>query len=230
MNCSTIAQVLSVERLSTTQHLMRHDGLASGVQQTVADAFGFVPRWDDDRNVEHNINNRKRVYAAGVSELQTPRYNGSHERTRAKHKQHRHVESGAAEAGQTRTARIVSTLVLCFPRQGDSTSHRNGSAAPAAVCGPRRHRIHVLLALVGATSLSGVRHHLISRCSGATAVEPLVVALVAHGWKRGVASRRQSGGRGPVVVGVLLTLFRQYVRTADDCHGPRFAGNVWADS
>ena len=40
----------------------------------------------------------------------------------------------------------------------------------------------------------------------ALAVEPLVVALVAHGWKRGVASAVSLVGVA-VVVGVLLTLF-----------------------
>ena len=42
----------------------------------------------------------------------------------------------------------------------------------------------------------------------ALAVEPLVVALVAHGWKRAAHA------------------IWQHVRTADDCHGPRFAGHV----
>lgn len=74
----------------------------------------------------------------------------------------------------------------------------------AAVCGPCRHRIHVLLALVG-RHLYLVLDIIISLFL-ALAVEPLVVALVAHGWKRGVASAVSLVGVA-VVVGVLLTLF-----------------------
>ena len=111
--------------------------------------------------------------------------------------------TGAAEAGADPDDENRIDFGTLFPAKGDSRS--TGMVRPrAAVCGPRRHRIHVLLALVGRHLLSGARHHhLAVPGAGRRTVGG---GAGAHGWKRGVASAVSLVGVA-VVVGVLLTLF-----------------------
>ena len=93
----------------------------------------------------------------------------------------------------------------------------------AAVCGPCRHRIHVLLALVGRHLLSSARHHhLAVPGAGRRTVGGGAGGSWLEAW-RGFS--RQLGGRGRGR-GCAAHAIWQHVRTADDCHGPRFAGHV----
>ena len=204
------------------QHLMRHDGLTGGVQQAVADAFGFVPRWDDDRTLSITSTVEKRVYAAGVSELQTPRYQwgAMSERVRNVNSTDT-LRTGAAEAGADPDDENRIDFGTLFPAKGDPVGHRNGSAARCCMW-PR-----VIVFMFCWRSWGDISYlvlDIIISLFLALAVEPLVVALVAHGWKRGVASAVS-------LVGVAWSwcaahAIWQHVRTADDCHGPRFAGHV----
>ena len=187
------------------QHLMRHDGPTGGVQQAVADAFGFVPRWDDDRNVEHNINNRK----AGVRRRRIRASNPSLQ-WGAMSERVRNVNStdtlrtGAAEAGADPDDENRIDFGTLFPAKGDSRR-------PPEWFG--RALLYVALAVIvfmfcwrSWGDISYLVLDIIISLFLALAVEPLVVALVAHGWKRGVASVVSLVGVA-VVVGVLLTLF-----------------------
>lgn len=174
---------------------MRHDGLASGVQQTVADAFGFVPRWDDDRNVEHNINNRK----AGVRRRRIRASNPSLQ-WGAMSERVRNVNStdtsrsGAAEAGADPDDENRIDFGTLFPAKGDSRRPPEWFGRALLYVALARHRIHVLLALVGRHLLSGVRHHHLAvpgagrRTAGGGAGGSWLEA-----WR---GFRRQSGGRG----------------------------------
>ena len=76
MNCSTTAQVLSVERLSTTSTScgMMVWRVAFSRQSRMRSASFHAGMMIETLSITSTI--EKRVYAAGVSELQTPRYNG----------------------------------------------------------------------------------------------------------------------------------------------------------
>ena len=133
-------------------------------------------------------------------------------------KQHRHVEN-RCRRGQGRPGRRESyRLWYCVPAKGRFPQTPPEWFGRAAVCGPRRHRIHVLLALVG-RHLYLVLDIIISLFL-ALAVEPLVVALVAL-MAGSVAWLPPSSFVG---VAVVVGCCSRYLATCSYsrwCHGPR---------
>ncbi len=128
---------------------------------------------------------------------------GSHERTRAKRKRQEdgNVRTVAGADPDDENRIDFGTL---FPAKGDSRR-------PPEWFG--RALLYVALAVIvfmfcwrSWGDISYLVLDIIISLFLALAVEPLVVALVAHGWKRGVASAVSLVGVA-VVVGVLLTLF-----------------------
>lgn len=112
--------------------------------------------------------------------------------------------SGAAEAGADPDDENRIDFGTLFPAKGDSRR-------PPEWFG--RALLYVALAVIvfmfcwrSWGDISYLVFDIIISLFLALAVEPLVVALVAHGWKRGVASAVSLVGVA-VVVGVLLTLF-----------------------
>lgn len=112
--------------------------------------------------------------------------------------------SGAAEAGADPGDENRIDFGTLFPAKGDSRR-------PPEWFG--RALLYVALAVIvfmfcwrSWGDISYLVFDIIISLFLALAVEPLVVALVAHGWKRGVASAVSLVGVA-VVVGVLLTLF-----------------------
>ena len=112
--------------------------------------------------------------------------------------------SGAAEAGADPDDENRIDFGTLFPAKGDSRR-------PPEWFG--RALLYVALAVIvfmfcwrSWGDISYLVLDIIISLFLALAVEPLVVALVAHGWKRGVASAVSLVGVA-VVVGVLLTLF-----------------------
>lgn len=112
--------------------------------------------------------------------------------------------TGAAEAGTDPGDENRIDFGTLFPAKGDSRR-------PPEWFG--RALLYVALAIIvfmfcwrSWGDISYLVFDIIISLFLALAVEPLVVALVAHGWKRGVASAVSLVGVA-VVVGVLLTLF-----------------------
>ena len=112
--------------------------------------------------------------------------------------------TGAAEAGADPDDENRIDFGTLFPAKGDSRR-------PPEWFG--RALLYVALAIIvfmfcwrSWGDISYLVFDIIISLFLALAVEPLVVALVAHGWKRGVASAVSLVGVA-VVVGVLLTLF-----------------------
>ena len=131
------------------------------------------------------------------------------------------LRTGAAEAGADPDDENRIDFGTLFPAKGDSRR-------PPEWFG--RALLYVALAVIvfmfcwrSWGDISYLVLDIIISLFLALAVEPLVVALVAHGWKRGVASAVSLVGRGR---GCAAHAIWQHVRTADDCHGPRFAGHV----
>ena len=114
------------------------------------------------------------------------------------------LRTGAAEAGADPDDENRIDFGTLFPAKGDSRR-------PPEWFG--RALLYVALAVIvfmfcwrSWGDISYLVLDIIISLFLALAVEPLVVALVAHGWKRGVASAVSLVGVA-VVVGVLLTLF-----------------------